>query len=488
MAIVAGTDRKQYVIICPDEAVAEDNPVRVIDALIESFDLVKLGFAPPNHRGRSSYAASDMLKLYLYGYCHGIRSSRKLEAETHRNIEVRWLLRNLTPDFKTIAEFRRKNPRAFQNVFRQFVLLLDGSGLLGKEIFAVDGTKFRASNNKKMNLSQKKITDRIARIDEKLKAFNAEMDTNDKTEESATVDMGVIEQLKARKAEFQAHLEALVASGENEMSLVDPDARLMGNNRGGVDVSYNVQSAVDDKHCLVVAVNVTNNPADNGQLSIMGKQIRKQLRIKGKFIVLADKGYYSGKDLHRCKKNKFVTYVAKQKTGRNVPDPSYIIDNFTYQEGTDCFICPQGTTLHRTGQKNKRTYENKKACKACEHRAKCTKGEYRRLWVSRYQKACREVDERVAANPALYKKRQMIVEHPIGTIKRSMNGYYFLLRTLKKVRGEVALLFLAYNFKRALNILGTGGLRQVLPAFSSFLFSFLVKRTLKAPARTVSIA
>ncbi|MBT9156576.1 MAG: hypothetical protein DDT37_01563 [Firmicutes bacterium] len=272
------------------------------------------------------------------------------------------------------------------------------------------------------------------------------------------------------------------------MSVVDPDARLMGNNRGGVDVSYNVQSAVDEKHYLVVEVNVTNKPADHGQLSIMGKRIRKRLKIKGKIVLLGDKGYYNGRDLRRCHKNKLTVIVAKQKAGREVPDPEYKLDKFTYTEGPDYFTCPAGSRLSRTGVTEARVYENKKVCGACGHRAKCTAGKYRRIWISPYQKACRDVDERTAANPDLYRKRQMMVEHPFGTIKRTMNGYYFLLRTMQKVRGEVALLFLAYNLKRAINILGTGGLRQRLSAFSSVLFSLSAKKPAIVTACTVFMA
>jgi transposase len=477
---VQGIDRKQYHFTCLDEAIEADNPVRVVDAVVDTFDLEKLGFALPKELGRPSYAASDMLKLYLYGYSSGIRSSRMLEAEAKRNIELKWLLKGLCPDHKTIAEFRRKNPKSFQNVFREFVYLLDGSGLLGKEVFAVDGTKIKASNNKKLNFSRKKIKQRIARLNEKIDSFFSDEEGRNTDPEALAASLDLVRRLQARRDEFKARLEKLTETGENEMSVVDPDARLMGNNRNGVDVSYNVQSAVDEKHCLVVEINVTNNPADHGQLSVMGKRIRKRLKIKGKIVVLADKGYYNGLDLYRCKKNKLVALVAKQKAGRDVPDSNYSIDKFTYKEGADYFTCPAGQELFRTGTKAARVYENKEVCKECNDRAKCTTGEYRRLWVSHHQRVLREVDERTTQNPSLYKKRQMMVEHPVGTIKRTMNGHYFLLRTLKKVRGEVALLFLAYNLKRAINILGAGGLRRQLLAFSLMPLSLLAKILAKA--------
>ena len=298
MGTVQGLNRNQ--IFMPsslDESIAADNQVRVLDALVDSLDLRKLGFPEPSAIGRPSYAANDLLKLYLYGYLHGIRSSRKLEAELLRNVELIWMLRRLKPDHKTIADFRRKNPKPFQKAFREFVAILDGWGLLGKEVFAIDGTKIKASNNKKLNFSKKKLADRIARIDEKITSFVAELEKNDNAEETTAQRVNVEEalaSLKERKEEYEAYLSLLERAGENEISKVDPDSRLMGNNRGGVDVCYNVQSAVDAKHCLAVEVNVTNNPSDHGQLSVMSKRVKKRLKIKRSFTVLADKGYYNG--------------------------------------------------------------------------------------------------------------------------------------------------------------------------------------------------
>jgi len=235
----------------------------------------------------------------------------------------------------------------------------------------------------------------------------------------------------------------------------------MGNNRGGVEVSYNVQSAVDAKHCLAVEVQVTNNPYDRGQ-RVMSKRVKKRLKIKRSFTVLADKGYYNGEDLFRCKKNKIVTIVARQKAGREAPDKDYNADKFIYVEGKDCYTCPLGQVLKRTGTRASRACQNKKACEKCAEKTKCTTGVAKRFSVSHFQNVFIETDKRLADNLDLYRRRQMIVEHPLGTIKRSMNGYYFLLRTIKKVRGEVALLFFAYNLKRVQNILG----QQELSLFS----------------------
>jgi len=483
MGIVQGLNRNQ-IIMAPtlDETVAADNPVRVLDALVDSLNLRKLGFPEPSAMGRPSYAANDLLKLYLYGYLHGIRSSRKLEAELLKNVELIWMLRSLRPDHKTIADFRRKNPKAFQKAFREFVAILDGWGLIGKEIFAIDGTKIKASNNKKLNFSKKKLVDRIARIDDKIALFVTELENNDQAEEAPAQRVNVedaLASLKKRKEEYEACLSLLEITGDNEVSIVDPDARLMGNNRGGVEVSYNVQSAVDAKHCLAVEVNVTNNPSDHGQLSVMSKRVKKRLKIKRSFIVLADKGYYNGEDLFRCKKNKIVTIVARQKAGREAPNKEFNADKFTYVEGKDCYICPLGQELKRTGTRASRVYQNKKACEKCAEKTKCTTGVAKRFSVSHYQNVFIETDKRLADNLELYRRRQMIVEHPLGTIKRSMNGYYFLLRTIKKVRGEVALLFFAYNLKRVQNILGQQELMRRLTSLLLCLFSFRDKLAAK---------
>lgn len=463
MGTIRGVDRNQlFLATSLEESVAPDNPVRIVESLVEMLDVEKLGFvnAMPSYLGRPSYSVKDLLKLYVYGYEQGIRSSRRLEREIGRNTELIWLLRGLRPDHKTISEFRRKNPKPLQQAFRQFVFMLDEWGLLGKEVFAVDGSKFKASNNKKQNFSRKKLQDRTRRIDEKISTYMSELEANDNAEdsESRANVQEVLASLEKRKAQYQEYMRVLEETGENEVSLVDPDARLMQNSLNGVDVSYNVQSAVDEKHSLVVEINVINNPTDHGQLSVMTKRLRKRLKIKRAITVVADRGYYSGIDLKRCQKNKVITIVSRQKTGRDAPDPAYNTGKFIYNKASDSYTCPAGVILPRTGTKASKMYANKNACEVCLHKEKCTTYTFRRITVSHYQNVFEANDKRLADNQDLYKKRQMIVEHPFGTIKRAMNGSYFLLRTLKKVRGEVALLFLAYNMKRVINILGVEGM------------------------------
>jgi transposase len=415
-----------------DESIDKDNPVRIIDHLVEAMDLEKLRFvnAVPSTMGRPSYAAKDMLKLYIYGYQHGIRSSRLLEHELLRNLELKWLLKNLKPDHKTICEFRRKNPKPLQQVFREFVFMLDGWGLLGKNLFAVDGTKIKASNNKKQNFSKKKLKERIRRIDESISDYMKELDENDcgEVKVPAVSVKEVVEQLAKRREEYQGYLNTLEETGENEVSLADPDSRLMGNNRNGVDVSYNVQSAVDAEHHLVVEVNVTNKPSDHGQLGIMCKRLKKRLKLKGKVItVLADKGYYNEADIRRCQRHKIVAIVSRQKTGRAAPDQAYNNDKFIYNDKDDTCTCPQGAILKRMGTKSIKRYANNAACSTCLHRGKCTPHDQREINISHGQHVFEKADKLFAANKSLYKRWQMIVEHPFGTIKRTMNGGYFLL-------------------------------------------------------------
>ncbi|MDP3058958.1 MAG: IS1182 family transposase [bacterium] len=496
MGFMQGLDRHQlYMAASLEDSIATNNPVRIIDYLVDTLDLKKLGFlnavptalGRPACHGRPAYSANDLLKLYLYGYQQGIRSSRKLENELGRNTELRWLLGGLRPDHKTIAEFRRKNPKSFQKAFREFVAMLDSWDLLGKETFALDGSKIKASNNKKQNFSKKKLKERSNRIDEKIMSFVHELEDNDQREDQAPVVnvQETIERLKKRKEQYEGYLKAIESSGENEISLVDPDARLMGNNRGGVEMSYNVQSAVDEKHCLVVETNVTNNPSDHGQLSIMGKRIRKRLKIRN-FTLIADKGYYNGLDLKRCKKHKITTIVARQKTGKEAPDKDYNNDKFIYDKKNDSYTCPAGEILSRSGAKGKKEYKNQNACRICPHKDKCTTAIYKRLILSNYQAIFEETDKRTAAKKELYKKRQMMVEHPFGTIKHTMNGHYFLLRTLKKVRGEVALLFFAYNLKRVQNILGFEGIMERLGAYP-LRFSLYIAKSATFPAFATAI-
>jgi len=382
---------------------------------------------------------------------------------------------SLTPDYKTIAEFRRENIRPLQKLFREFVQLCKSWELIGSELIVADGTKIKASNNKKMNFSRKKLDARLSRLDEQIKQFLEESEKTDK-DENDKIEVGTIalNKLLERRDKYEAYKKQLDETGENEISLVDPDARLMGNNRGGVDMAYNVQSAVDGKHHIIIEYDVSLNPSDQHQLPNMVKKIKRKLKLS-RYTLLADKGYYNGEDLLKLKKLKVKVIIAKQKPSDSKKlSAEYRSDKFTYDAKADTYTCPTGQLLylHNKKQAKRHNYFNKAACVACPNRDKCIIGKtkYRTVTRSQYAVIYDESDKRYAENSELYKLRQQVVEHPFGTVKYTMHGGHFFLRTRRKVSAEVALLFLGYNLKRAVKILGFDGimirldslLRQIL--------------------------
>jgi transposase len=335
-------DRDQMQFISLEDMVEPDSMVRVIDRYIEVSPLENMGFewAGGKTTGRPAYPMEGLAKLYVYGYAERIRSSRKLETETHRNVEVKWLTGNLTPDHKTIAEFRRKNIRPLQKLYRKFVLLCKDWDLVGGELVVVDGAKFKASNSRKLNFSRKKIAERLKRIDEQIEAYLTGMEKTDIEEDK-------LKNLKQRKEMYEGYMKSLDETGESELSAVDPDARMMGNNRGGVEAAYNVQSAVDGKHDIIIDYDVSLNPSDHGQLGSMVKNIKKHLSLK-RFTVLADKGYYNGEDLARVKRYKVTAIVSRQKmSDPKDQDAAFHSDQFVYDKQSDSYTCPKGNILPR---------------------------------------------------------------------------------------------------------------------------------------------
>jgi transposase len=481
MGRIEGTDREQMQLISYESFIGEEDIVRVIDRFVDVCNLEILGFQKmqPAQTGRPSYPPEALAKLYVYGYENGIRSSRKIEKETLRNVEVMWLINNLQPDHKTISEFRRQNLRPLQKLFREFVRLCKSWDLIGGELIAVDGTKIKASNNKKTNFSRTKLNDRIKRIDEQIEKYLADIEEADKREAtSKVVAPKNLDELLKRKEMYENYIAQLDETRENEISQVDPDARLMGNNRGGVDVAYNVQSAVDSKNHIIVDYDVSQNPADQGQLGNMVKKVKKALKLR-RFMVVADKGYYQGEDLLRVKKLKVTSIVSRQNPADPKDQPEdFHSDKFTYNEKEDTCTCPTGKILHPHNKKTaqRRNYYNKTACSNCEYRDICVRGErgFRAVTRGRYATIYEETDKRTRENMDIYKRRQQIVEHPFGTVKHTMNGYYFLLRTRRKVRTEMALLFLGYNLKRVYNVLGFSEMMARLNAVSHCLFHSLL--------------
>jgi len=478
-----GVDRRQLEISSLEDKVDLNAMARVIDRFIEVVDLEHLGFTKirPAKTGRPAYSPKAMCKLYVYGYENAIRSSRKLERETQRNIEVMWLLDSLTPDYKTISEFRRENIRPLQKLLREFVRLCKTWGLVGGELIAIDGSKIKASNNKKSNFSRKKIDDRLLRIETKIKEYMDAMESADRSESNdQSIDTAELQKLLERKEQYEAYKEILDERGENELSTVDPDARLMGNNRGGVDVAYNVQSAVDSKHDIVLDFDVSTNPSDQHQLGTMVKKVRRVLKLR-RFTTLADKGYYNGKDLLRLKKLKVIAIVAKQKPSDSKKLPEkFRSEHFKYDKATDTFTCPMGQMLTaKNNEAVKIRYTNRLACANCPHKSECIigKAKFRTITRGEYSDIYDETDKRYKENQELYRRRQEIVEHPFGTIKHSLHGGYFLLRTRRKVRTEVALLFLGYNLKRALKVLSFDGIMARLDSAFYTFFAFFAIRT-----------
>lgn len=468
MRYIEGVNRKRKISFPEyiDDYITEDNQVRVIDAFVDSLDLEALGFkkAEDINTGRPGYNPADMLKLFMYGYMTRNTSSRRLEAEAGRNIELMWLLRKLKPDYRTIAEFRKQNKEAIRKIFRQLVFLCKDWDLFGMEIVAVDGSKFRASNSKRNNFSEKSLNRKLKYIDEKLEEYISELDKNDENEVSSRVPdkeeiKKRVKELRRRKETYQKYKEELKEKGINEISTVDPDARLMAVNNNGVDICYNVQTVADSKHKLIVDCNVINNPADQCQLSEMAGRAKDIFEVDS-IKALADKGYYNADDLKACEREHIETYVAKQVFSNATGEREFYSDKFKYNKEKDVYICPAGyelsCTIKKVTEKTKRlNYKNKEACNGCEYKDLCTKSKKGRVITRTIdQDFLDTVDQRTSANKELYKTRQMIVEHPFGTIKRGWGISYFLTRGIESVKTEVSLAFLAYNMKRIINILG----------------------------------
>jgi transposase len=468
MAYVQGEDRYQISFFpeCIDDYIAPDNPVRVIEVFVERMiDTKKSGFtyAITAPTGRPPYDPKDMLKLYIYGYLNRVRSSRALEAEAGRNLEVMWLMKKIKPDHKTISVFRKDNEKAIKGVFKSFVGLCRSWDLLGRELVGVDGTKVRANNSKKNNFNEKKINKHLKQIDEKIEAYFKMLEQNDAkeanipeiTEEEIRAR---IEELMKRKETYEEYREEIKVKGE--ISTTDPDARLMATNNNGVDVCYNVQAAVDSKHSLVVNVDVINDPADQGHLSDMAKEAKEVLDVET-LKVVADKGYHVPEDLKECESQGIVTYVAKPVRSNSTGDKDFYPHKFIYDKEKNVYLCPMGKALKffrtrkQDGVVKYLDYRDFKVCAGCENLERCTKSKKGRT-ITRHvdQEFIEKVEARTKANKELYRQRQMVVEHPFGTVKRVWGYSYFLTRGLVSVKTEASLSFLAYNLRRVMNIIG----------------------------------
>jgi len=471
---VAGLNRDQAALF-PETLegyVDKENPVRFIDAFVDSLNLEKLGFkhAVPSELGRPSYDPSDLLKLYVYGYLNQLRSSRKLERECHRNLEVMWLMKKLTPDFKTIAEFRRENVNCVKGVFKEFVKLCMGLGLYGAKLVAVDGVKFKAVNSLDNNYHRKSLAYRLKVIDERVSEYIREMEEQDRKDEKCKSKdaEGLQEKVKKllkSKDEYTEILAKLKESGQNEVSMVDPDSRLM-KNHGAVEPCYNSHVAVDAKNHLIVDYNVTNTSADRSQLGEIAKEAKETLGVE-KLEAIADKGFFNCMEIKKCVDNGVTPYVPEQRRygvfqvkKRGVPTREFANDKFVYAKATDTFVCPAGKKLEFSHFDDSRGRGLKgygsNACFDCEFFfTKCTRDKRGRIvWRWEHAEVVDEMKERIKREPEKLAMRMKIVEHTFGTIKRAFNQGYLLLKGLKKVNGEVGFTMLAYNMRRVLNILG----------------------------------
>lgn len=470
MSYIEGTSRSQSVLFPEslDEYITQDNPVRFLDAFVDGLRVEELGFghSVPEGTGRPPYDPRDLLKLYVYGYLNGVRSSRKLERECGRNVEVMWLVRKLRPDFKTIADFRKDNRQAFKGVFRQFTVLCQGLDLFGGELVAIDGSKFKAVNSTDRNFSRAKLEKKLQEIDEKIEGYLQEMDRADQeeadpTEVSAEGLKAKIATLKGRQGRYGALLRELERSGESQISLTDPESRLMPKTPRG-DVSYNVQVAVDGKHHLLVEQDVTNAVIDRSQLFAMAQRAKDILGTE-RLRVVADMGYYHGDEVKACEEAGITPYIPKPNTSANTALGLFGKECFLYEPQADCYRCPAGEQLRyhfETEELGRRIrYYWTTACSRCQMKPRCTRNkEYRRItrWV--HEDLLERMEQRVKANRELMKQRKQIVEHPFGTIKFWNDQRHFLMRGLTNVRGEFSLSALAYNIKRAITVVGVSGL------------------------------
>ena len=498
---VAGSDREQIVLFPSslDDYINKENPVRFIDAFVDSLDLREIGFEHTNlsETGRPPYDPADLLKLYIHGYLNQVRSSRKLERACKTNVELMWLLKKLTPDFKTIADFRKDNIDCIKPVFKQFVYLCQCLDLFGGELVAIDGSKFKAVNSRNRNFNQETLKQKLEKIEESIENYLEEIDSaeSDERETVAAESCAVateqqkssggsdniekknalvrekIKKLNEKKEEYAKILDGLKRSGQKEISLTDPDSRLMRVDSQKLDVCYNVQSAVDAKNHLIVEYGVTNSASDYNQLSPMAESAKEILGVDN-LNVTADTGYHDAEEIKKCVENGITPYIPESpppnpKKSTGVPAREFYEDRFIYNRESDTFTCPAGDEMEfwRWGANNSgrrmRLYRTTYCYNGCPLRALCTTNKRGRL-IYRWEHAgvidALRAKLKTEEGLNMIKSRKEIVEHPFGTMKRAFNQGYLLLKGLRKVKGEVGFTMLAYNLRRVINMVGTKSL------------------------------
>jgi transposase len=470
---IEGEQRAQVTLLpaCVDDYVSEDNPVRVVDVFVDQLDLRELGFAgvEPAETGRPAYHPAVLLKIYIYGYLNRIQSSRRLEREAQRNVELMWLTGRLTPDFKTIADFRKDNGRAIRNVCRQFIVLCRKLDLFSEAIVAIDGSKFKAVNNRDKNFTSAKLQRRLAQIEQSIEGYLAAMDTADRAEpELAQLKKGRLQdKISALKRQMQQlkGLEAqMLASPDQQLSLTDPDARSMKSRESGI-VGYNVQTAVDSEHHLIVAHEVINECVDRDQLATMAEQAREATG-REQLTVVADRGYFKSEQILQCDQAGITPIVPKTLTSNSLAQGRFDKQDFIYIAADNEYRCPADeraiyrfTTVER-GMTLDIYWSS--ACPRCPMKARCTSGEYRTIRRWKHEALLEAMQERLDRQPEIMRVRRQTSEHPFGTIKQWMGWTHFLTKTLARVRAEMSLHVLAYNLKRLMRILGIAELLRVL--------------------------
>lgn len=465
---IEGGDRSQVTLLpeCLDDFIDEDNPVRVVDAFVEALDLRDLGFdgIEPAATGRPSYHPAVLLKIYIYGYLNRIQSSRRLERECERNLELMWLTGRLAPDFKTIADFRRESGRGIRNVCRQFVVLCRELKLFSQAVVAIDGSKFKAVNSRERNYTVGKIDRRQREIETNIQRYLDAMDTADRTMPEdwlvKKVRLGIkVDELRQKLKELRQMRKQLQATPDGQVSLTDPDARAITthSNTGTAMVGYNVQAAVDGKHHLVVAHEVTNAGHDRAQLS---KMARAALEAMGKkrLKAIADRGYYSGLELKACEDDGIAAYVSKPMTSNAKAEGRYSKDDFVYVARDDEYQCPAGQRLrlhHTSVERDLRIrYYWTSECPQCPLKAKCTTGDERRVRRWEHEAVLEAVQRRMDKRPDTMLLRKRTIEHVFGTLKHWMGWTHFLTRGMDNVSTAISLSVLAYNLKRVISIIG----------------------------------
>jgi transposase len=469
---IAGADRNQATLFPEslDEYITEESSVRVIDVFVDELDVMSLGFKTlPADTGRPGYHPALMLKLFIYGYLNRVQSSHRLEREAQRNVELMWLTGKLAPDFKTIADFRKDHGPAIQRVCREFVVLCRKLELFKDAFVAIDGSKFKALNNRDNNFTKSKVKRRLEQIDESIARYLAQMESLDRQESEIADDKTQrlsekIAKLKEELAKLKKHEAAMLAAPDEQLSLTDPDARSMATSgRGTGLVGYNVQVAVDTKHHFIVAHEVTNLGHDRTQLAPMSERAKAALGVD-QIEVVADRGYFSGEQIKSCEEAAVTTYLPKPETSGNMAKGYFGKRDFIYKPDDDEYECPAGErAIYRftrvENDKQIRRYWSS-ACTRCALKPRCTNGEYRRISRWEHEDVIERLQARLDQRPEVMGIRRQTAEHTFGTLKTWMGSQHFKTKTLKRVSTEMSLHVLAYNLKRAISLFGVAGLIQ----------------------------